>query len=45
MFGGLNNDFVLWISLGAVALSFLAVVAWGWKTFRAMEGLEGDNAK
>jgi hypothetical protein len=45
MLGGLNNDFVLWISLGAVALSFLAVVGWGWKTFRGMEGMEHDDVK
>lgn len=40
MFGGLNNDFVLWISLGAVLLSFVSVVAWGWKTFMSMESNE-----
>jgi len=45
MMGGLNSDFVLWISLGAVALSFVSVVVWGWKTFRAMEGMEGNDAK
>lgn len=45
MMSGLNSDFVLWISLAAVALSFVAVVAWGWKTFRAMEGMEGNEAK
>jgi hypothetical protein len=45
MMGGLNSDFVLWISLGAVALSFVSVIAWGWKTFRAMEGMDGNEAK
>jgi hypothetical protein len=45
MMGGLNSDFVLWISLAAVALSFLSVIVWGWKTFRAMEGLEGSESK
>lgn len=40
MFGGLNNDFVLWISLGAVALSFVALIAWGLKVFRGMEGID-----
>jgi hypothetical protein len=40
MFGGLNGDFVLWISLGAVALSFISLIAWGIKAFRNMEGME-----
>jgi len=43
MMSGLNSDFVLWISLGGVALSFVAVIAWGWKTFRAMEGMESNS--
>ena len=42
MFGGLNSDFVLWISLGAVALSFVALSAWGIKAFRSMEGMDSN---
>ena len=43
MFGGLNSDFVLWISLGAVALSAVSLIAWGIKTFLAMEGLDSES--
>ncbi len=41
----LNSDFVLWISLGALALSIISLIAFGWKTVRAMEGLEKDGTK
>jgi hypothetical protein len=43
MFSGLNNDFVLWVSLGSVALSLVALIAWGIKTFLAMEGLDKES--
>ncbi len=41
MFGGLNNDFVLWVSLGTIALTLVVLIAWGAKTIRSMEG--GDR--
>ncbi len=31
MFGGLNNDFVLWAVLGALAFSVLTLLVWGWR--------------
>lgn len=41
----LNSDFVLWVSIGALVLSIVALVAFGWKATRAMEGLEKDENK
>ncbi len=31
MFGGLNNDFVLWAVLGALGFSVLTLIVWGWR--------------
>jgi hypothetical protein len=39
----LNNDFVLWISAGAVLLSVVSFIVFAWKTTRAIEGLEEGN--
>jgi hypothetical protein len=41
----LNSNFVLWISLAALALTIAAFIAFAWKTARAMEGLEKDENK
>lgn len=41
----LNNDWVLWGSLLALALSFVSLIAYGWKIFRGMEGMEKDENK
>jgi hypothetical protein len=41
--GDLNSDWVLWGSIGAVVFSIVALVAFGWKATRAMEGLEKDE--
>lgn len=42
MMGGLNNDWVLWGSLATIAVTFIVLVAWGFKTFMAMEGKVED---
>jgi hypothetical protein len=42
MLGGLNSNFVLWITFGALAATALTLIFWGWKTFRGMEGMEKD---
>lgn len=39
----LNSDWVLWMSLAAVVFSLVALIAFGWKATRAMEGLEKDE--
>lgn len=39
----LNSDFVLWMSIGAVVFSIVALVAFAWKATRGMEGLEKDE--
>lgn len=39
----LNSDFVLWISIGALVLSIVALIGFGWKATRGMEGLETDE--
>jgi hypothetical protein len=31
MFGGLNNDFVLWAVLAALGFSVLTLLVWGWR--------------
>jgi len=41
----LNSDFVLWISLAALVLSIVALIGFGWKATRGMEGLEKDEHK
>ena len=41
----LNNDFVLWISIGALVLSIVALIGFGWKATRGIEGLEKDEKK
>ena len=41
----LNNDFVLWISLGALALSIVSFIGFAWKTTKGIEGLEKDEFK
>ncbi|HQR82152.1 MAG TPA: hypothetical protein PK283_04500 [Thiotrichales bacterium] len=43
MFGGLNNDFVLWVSLGTIIFTVVVLVAWGIKTVLAMEGLDKES--
>jgi len=39
----LNNDWVLWMSIGAVVLTIIVVVGAAKKMFRAMDGLEEDK--
>ena len=41
----LNSDFVLWISLGALVLSIVALIGFAWKATRGIEGLEKDEHK
>lgn len=41
----LNNDFVLWISLGALVLSIVSLIGFAWKATRGIEGLEKDETK
>ncbi len=41
----LNNDWVLWASIGAIVLSVVFTVLWGWKATRGIEGLEDDKFK
>lgn len=31
MLGGLNNDFVLWAGLGALALTVLSLIVWAFR--------------
>ncbi|WP_165395115.1 hypothetical protein [Thiomicrorhabdus indica] len=38
--GDLNNDWVLWGSIGALVLSIVALLGFGYKAFRGMEGME-----
>lgn len=40
----LNNDFVLWISIGALVLSIVSLIGFAWKATRGIEGLESDEA-
>lgn len=40
----LNSDFVLWITLGALALTIVSLIAFSWKAIRSMEGFEKDDA-
>jgi hypothetical protein len=39
----LNNDWVLWASIGAVVFTIVALVGFAWKATRGMEGLEKDE--
>lgn len=39
----LNNDFVLWISIGALVLSIVSLIGFAWKATRGIEGLEEGN--
>lgn len=41
----LNSDWVLWMSIGALVFSIVALIAFGWKATRGMEGLETDEHK
>ena len=41
----LNNDFVLWISIGALVLSIVSLIGFAWKATRGIEGLEKDESK
>ncbi|MBD3754063.1 MAG: hypothetical protein IE937_00310 [Gammaproteobacteria bacterium] len=41
--GDLNSDWVLWGSIGAVVFTIVALVAFGWKATRGIEGLEKDE--
>lgn len=41
----LNSNFVLWISLGALALSIVSLIGFAWKATRGIEGLESDEHK
>ena len=43
--GDLNSDWVLWASIGAVVFSIIALVGFGWKATRGIEGLEDDKHK
>ncbi len=43
--GDLNNDWVLWGSIAAIVLSIVALVGFGWKATRGIEGLEKDENK
>ena len=43
--GDLNSDWVLWASIGAVVFSIVALVGFGWKATRGIEGLEDDKHK
>lgn len=43
--GDLNSDWVLWGSIGAVVFSLVALIGFGWKAYRGMEGLETDEHK
>lgn len=43
MFGGLNNDWVLLGSIGAIAVSTVVLIVWAWKTFLSMEGNGGSE--
>lgn len=45
MSGDLNNDWVLWGSIGALVFSIVALIGFGWKATRGMEGLEEDKFK
>jgi|ACQI01.1.fsa_nt_gi hypothetical protein len=45
MGGELNNDWVLWASIGAIVFSVILTVAWAWKATRGIEGLEEDQFK
>ena len=40
----LNSDWVLWVSLLALVFSIVALVAFGWKLFKSMEGGEEDKS-
>lgn len=39
----LNSDFVLWITLGAVALTAFSFIGFALKTFRSMEPEDEDD--
>ena len=39
----LNNDFVLWITLGALVLTAFSFVGFALKTFSSMEKDDDDN--
>lgn len=39
----LNNDWVLWVSIGSIILTVVVVYAFAKKAFRAMDGLEKDK--
>lgn len=39
----LNNDWVLWMSIGTVVVSIIVVVVSAKRMFRAMDGLEEDK--
>lgn len=38
----LNSDWVLWVSLLALVFSIVALVAFGWKIFKSMEGSDKE---
>lgn len=39
----LNSDLVLWVSIGALALSVVSLIGFAWKATRGIEGLEEGN--
>lgn len=39
----LNNDLVLWVSIAAVVATIIALVGFGYKATRGIEGLEKDE--
>lgn len=43
MLGGLNNDFVLWASLGALAFSFLSLIVWGFRMVMRMNASSKES--
>lgn len=43
MLGGLNNDFVLWMSLLAVGFSFISLIVWGFRMVMRMSSSSGES--
>jgi hypothetical protein len=39
----LNSDWVLWGSILTVVFSLVALIAYGWKAFKAMEGMDDSS--
>ncbi len=43
--GDLNNNWVFYGSILAIAFTIVALLGFGWKAFRGMEGLEEDDSQ